>query len=297
MTLSMTGFATRRGQLGPHSWVWDIRSVNGKGLDLRLRLPDWIDGLEAPLRTAVGKALNRGNVNLTLKVSRSGAEESSLRLNAGALRTVLVMLAEVEQQAMTTGVTLAQASQADVLALRGVLETGSETEDTAPLAAALVADFADLLADLQAMRAVEGRALQALVQEQLAQIDALLRDASQEAAARQEQVAATLKDNVKKLMQWSDKMDENRTYQELAMIAVKSDVTEELDRLRAHVDAARALIVSAEPVGRKLDFLMQEFMREANTLCSKAQALALTRVGLDLKTVIDQMREQVQNVE
>ncbi|RUS59130.1 YicC family protein [Pseudorhodobacter sp. E13] len=297
MTLSMTGFATRRGQHGAHAWVWDIRSVNGKGLDLRMRVPDWIDGLEAQLRAALGKALNRGNVNLTLKLSRSGAEESSLRLNPGVLRSVLVMLAEVEQQAMTTGVTLAQASQADVLGLRGVLETATDAEDTAPLAAALMADFADLLAELQAMRAAEGQALQAVVQDQLDQIETLVAAASDEAAARQGQVAATLKDNVKKLLQAAESIDENRLHQELALLAVKADVTEELDRLRAHTQAARALIVSAEPVGRKLDFLMQEFMREANTLCSKAQALALTRVGLDLKTVIDQMREQVQNVE
>lgn len=297
MTLSMTGFATRRGQLGVHGWVWDIRSVNGKGLDLRMRVPDWIDGLEAQLRAALGKALNRGNVNLTLKVSRIGAEETSLRLNPAVLRSVLVMLAEVEQQAMTTGVTLAQASQADVLALRGVLETGGEAEDTAALAAALVADFAVLLEELQAMRAEEGRALHKVVQEQLTQIEALIAAASTEAAARQDVVAETLRNNIKKMMQASDGIDENRLHQELALLAVKSDVTEELDRLRAHTEAARALMSSPDPVGRKLDFLMQEFMREANTLCSKAQALALTRVGLDLKTVIDQMREQVQNVE
>lgn len=297
MIQSMTGFATRRGQYGVHGWVWDIRSVNGKGLDLRLRLPDWIDGLEVQLRAATGKVLNRGNVSLTLKVTREAGEDSALRLNTAVLRSVLVMLAEVEMQAMTTGVTLAQASQADVLSMRGVMETGGVEEDTAPLAAALVQDFAALLADLQSMRAQEGKALHAVLLEQLSLIDSLVATASAEAVLRQDSVAETLRENIKRVMQSTDKVDEARIHQELALLAVKSDVTEELDRLRAHTEAARALLASPDPVGRKLDFLMQEFMREANTLCSKAQALALTRVGLDLKTVIDQMREQVQNVE
>lgn len=297
MTHSMTGFATRRGQFGPYSWVWDLRSVNGKGLDLRLRVPDWVDGLEAQLRTELGRALSRGNVNLTLKVSRDVEGDAAIRLNPAALRAALTMLAAVEAEAMATGVTLAQASQADVLSLRGVMEQSGAQEDTKPLAAALMADVAPLLADFQAMRAAEGAALQTVIQQQLHQIESLTALATTEADSRRDTAAKTLRDNIQKIMQAADGIDESRLAQELALIAVKSDVTEELDRLRAHVTAARGLIGNPEPVGRKLDFLMQEFMREANTLCSKAGALALTRVGLDLKTVIDQMREQVQNVE
>ena len=297
MTYSMTGFATRRGALGPHVWVWDLRSVNGKGLDLRLRVPDWIDGLEAQLRAILGKSLSRGNVSLTLKVSRDAGAEAPLRLNTGALRAAVAMLAELEAEAMSTGVTLAQASQADILCLRGVMEQVGDDGNSAPLLAALMQEFPLLVADLVAMRDEEGRALQAIIRDQLAQIEALVEEAAREAEARRETVAASLRENVKKLLQSADNMDEKRIEQELALLAVKSDVTEELDRLRAHTQAARALIAAQEPVGRKLDFLMQEFMREANTLCSKAQAMALTRVGLDLKTVIDQMREQVQNVE
>lgn len=297
MTYSMTGFATRRGALGPHVWVWDLRSVNGKGLDLRLRVPDWIDGLEAQLRAVLGKSLSRGNVSLTLKVSRDAGAEAPLRLNTGALRAALAMLAELEAEAMSTGVTLAQASQADILCLRGVMEQVGDDGNSAPLLAALMQEFPLLVADLVAMRDEEGRALQAIIRDQLAQIEALVEEAAREAEARRETVAASLRENVKKLLQSADNLDEKRIEQELALLAVKSDVTEELDRLRAHTQAARALIAAQEPVGRKLDFLMQEFMREANTLCSKAQAMALTRVGLDLKTVIDQMREQVQNVE
>ncbi|MGO4908948.1 YicC/YloC family endoribonuclease [Pseudorhodobacter sp. W20_MBD10_FR17] len=297
MTHSMTGFATRRGQFGAHAWAWDLRSVNGKGLDLRLRVPDWIDGLEPQLRALLGKGLDRGNVSLTLKVSREAGGDAPMRLNPAALASALAMLAELEAVAMDNGITLAQASQADVLSLRGVMEQVGDDTDTAPLAAALVADFHGLLADLIVMRVEEGKALHRVIFGQLDQIDALVTDAATIAEARRDTVADTLKENVKKLLQAADNLDEKRIEQELALLAVKADITEELDRLRAHVQAARSLLAADGPFGRKLDFLTQEFMREANTLCSKAQAVALTRVGLDLKAVIDQMREQVQNVE
>jgi uncharacterized protein (TIGR00255 family) len=297
MTHSMTGFATRRGALGPHVWVWDLRSVNGKGLDLRLRVPDWVEGLESQVRAVLAKGLSRGNVSLTLKLNRETGSDAPLRLNLAVLRTALGMLAALEAEAMATGVTLAQASQADILALRGVMEQVGDEGDTASLLAALMQEVPLLLADLVAMRAEEGRALQTVIADHLSQIEALIDEAAREANARRDVVAVTLRENVRKLLQVSDNLDEKRIEQELAILAVKADVTEELDRLRAHCKAARMLIAAKDPVGRKLDFLMQEFMREANTLCSKAQAMALTRVGLDLKTVIDQMREQVQNVE
>lgn len=299
MTISMTGFAARKGQGLGYSWGWDIRSVNGKGLDLRLRVPDWIDGLELALRAELGRAMQRGNVSVTLKVQRDGQAEGAdaLRVNPPALAAVLRALAAVEEAAMQSGVTLAQATAADVLAVRGVLDTTTTDEDTAPLRAAILADLPALLADFTAMRATEGAALNAVIAAQLDRIDHLTRDAALEAAARRDSAAATLRDALARVLANADGVDETRVAQELAMIAVKNDVTEELDRLSAHIAAARALLADPGPVGRKFDFLMQEFMREANTLCSKAQALALTRIGLDLKTVIDQMREQVQNVE
>ncbi|EEW26424.1 YicC/YloC family endoribonuclease [Rhodobacter ferrooxidans] len=297
MTVSMTGFAARKGQGHGHSWAWDIRSVNGKGLDLRLRVPDWIDGLELALRAELGRALQRGNVSLTLKLARDGGEAEALRVNPAVLRGVLAALAQVEAAAMECGMTLAQASQADVLALRGVLESGASDDDTAPLRATLLADLPPLLADFHAARAAEGAALGRVIAAQLDRIAALTELAAAEAAARADSAATTLADNLARVLANSDGVDATRLAQELALLAVKTDVTEELDRLTAHIAAARALLEDAGPVGRKFDFLMQEFMREANTLCSKAQALALTRIGLDLKTVIDQMREQVQNVE
>ncbi len=298
MTVSMTGFAARRGQAAGHVWTWDIRSVNGKGLDLRLRLPDWIDGLELALRAELQKALSRGNVSLSLKVSRdSETPEAGLQVNQTVLPAVLQALRVVEDAAMAAGVTLAQATAADVLAVRGVLETASADEDTGPLRAALLADLPDLLADFAAMRGAEGAALQAVIAAQLDRIATLVSEAKGEADARRNAAAGLLRDSLARVLANADGVDEGRLAQELALIAVKTDVTEELDRLIAHIDAARTLLAEPGSVGRKYDFLMQEFMREANTLCSKAQSLALTRIGLDLKTVIDQMREQVQNVE
>ena len=299
MTVSMTGFAARRGQGAGHGWVWDIRSVNGKGLDLRLRVPDWIDGLELALRGELGRAMSRGNVSLSLKVARDGMGEGAeaLRVNGPALAAVLAAMTQVEQAAMAAGVTLAQPTSADVLAVRGVLDTSAAEIDTGPLRAAILADLPALLADFAAMRAAEGAALQAVIAAQLDRLADLTARAAHEATARREAASAALREALARVLENAEGIDETRLAQELALIAVKNDVTEELDRLAAHITAARALLAETGPVGRKFDFLMQECMREANTLCSKAQSLALTRIGLDLKTVIDQMREQVQNVE
>ena len=299
MTVSMTGFATAKGQGGGYQWLWDLRSVNGKGLDLRLRVPDWIDGLEQALRAELGKAVARGNLSLTLKVQRDNATEaeSGPRVNPAALQAVLRGLADVETAALAAGVTLAQATAADVLVMRGVLETAATDEDTTALRALILADLAPLLVAFNAMRQAEGTALQAVIAGQLDRTASLTADAAREAEARRDAASTALQEALARILPHADGVDETRLAQELAMIAVKTDVTEELDRLSAHVTAARALLAEPGQVGRKFDFLMQEFMREANTLCSKAQALALTRIGLDLKTVIDQMREQVQNVE
>ena len=299
MTISMTGFAARKGQGAGHGWGWDIRSVNGKGLDLRLRVPDWIDGLELALRGELGRALQRGSVSLALKVARDGMADGAegLRVNPPALNAVLAALSCVEAAAMAQGVTLAQATAADVLAVRGVLDASAADIDTGPLRAAILADLPVLLAEFQAMRAAEGAALQGVIAAQLNRIDAQVAQATTEAAARREAQPAALREALARVLANGSGVDETRLAQELALIAVRNDVTEELDRLAAHITAARALLADAGQVGRKFDFLVQEFMREANTLCSKAQSLALTQVGLDLKTTIDQMREQVQNVE
>lgn len=296
--ISMTGFAARRGGGAGYSWVWDLRSVNGKGLDLRLRVPDWIDGLEVAVRGEVQRAVSRGNVSLTLKVVQDeGREDNAFRLNEAVLGAALAALGRVEAAAMNAGVTLTQATAADVLTLRGVIDAAAQDMDTGPLRAALLADLPGLLQDFATMRAREGQALAAILTGQIDLVASLTTNAQRETEARAMTQADTLREAVARVLAANDLVDETRLAQELALLAVKTDVTEELDRLAAHVEAARAHVADPAPAGRKLDFLMQEFMREANTLCSKAQSLVLTRIGLDLKTVIDQMREQVQNVE
>lgn len=293
---SMTGFASAQGAGWGFGWSWELRSVNGKGLDLRLRLPDWIEGLEAGLRARLGEALSRGNVSLSLRLQSEDAA-GGLVLNQSQLGPVLSAMAEVEAQAMEQGLTLAPANAADILALRGVMEQASTVPDITALRAQLLKEFEALLAAFLEMRQGEGRALAGLLDAQLDQIARLTEQAAEIAKARAPEVAAALRANLAKLMDAAEGADETRVTQELAMLAVKSDVTEEIDRLHAHVAAARELIAAGSPIGRKLDFLSQEFNREANTLCSKAQNTALTAVGIELKSVIDQMREQVQNVE
>lgn len=296
MLESMTGYASLKGEGLGHSWTWDLRSVNAKGLDLRLRVPDWIEGLEPAVRGALSKGLVRGSVNLSLRVQRDD-EQGALAVNAAQLDAVLAALQAVEDRAMEQGVTLAPSKASDLIAQRGVMEQAAEEADSKALLTALSGQLPDLLASFKEMRASEGAALESVLNEQLAQVAALTEQAAEVAEARREESAQTLRNNLARVLENADGIDEARVAQELALLAVKADVMEELDRLRAHVDAARALIAKGSPVGRKLDFLMQEFNREANTLCSKAQSVDLTRIGLDLKAVIDQMREQVQNVE
>lgn len=296
MIRSMTGFASASGALDPHSWGWELRSVNGKGLDLRLRVPDWIDGLEAGLRKELGNAVTRGNVTCGLRVTRAETG-GTLTVNTAQLETVLAALHRIEQSAMDAGVSLAPSKATDIVTMRGVLEQSQSQDDVAALSAALLAEFPAVLADFNAMRAREGAVLADVLDAQLTEIETLTADAAALADARKGEMAKTLQRNLSRVLANSDGIDADRLAQELALIAVKADVTEELDRLGAHVAAARDLLGQGGAVGRKLDFLMQEFNREANTLCSKAQNSDLTRVGLALKAVIDQMREQVQNVE
>jgi uncharacterized protein (TIGR00255 family) len=296
MIHSMTAFATRQGRYADHAWAWEVRGVNGKGLDLRLRVPDWIEGLEAGLRKRLTSALGRGNVTVSLRV-QGGAEAATVGLDSAALDAVLAAMAEVEARAMAQGLTLAPANAADVLALRGVLETAPPDPDTAALGQAILADFEPVLESFVAMRADEGAALGSLLSGHLDEIARLTETAADLLVTRQEDIARQHRAALVRVHGAAPETDPARIAQELALLAVKLDVTEEIDRLRTHVGAARVLLAEGAPIGRKLDFLAQEFNREANTLCSKAQHAGLTEIGLALKTVIDQMREQVQNVE
>lgn len=294
---SMTGYADFSDAAEGIGWTWEVRSVNGRGLDVRVRLPEGVEVLDAAVRAAAGRVLARGSVSATLRLTRS-ATSGSPRLNRAALDAVIAAALAASEVAAAQGLDLAPMTAADLIGARGVLETDAGlTGDDAGFVARIAAGLDGLFASLAAARAAEGRALGAVIGAQLDRVAALAAAARNTALARGQRSGELLRTRVEAVLGTSAPVDEARLAQELALIAVKADVTEELDRLEAHVVAARELLAAGGPVGRRLDFLMQEFNREANTLCSKAGASDLTAIGLDLKVVIDQMREQVQNVE
>jgi uncharacterized protein (TIGR00255 family) len=294
---SMTGFGALNGSSGDWTFSGDIRAVNGRGLDMRFRAPDWIEGLEPVLRKAVQAHVSRGSVTVSIRVARDEAAPT-LALNAAQFQATLELLSEIEAGASAHGLALVPTKASDIAAMRGVVEQrDAGSGDTAALRRAIASAFEAALTAFDDDRAREGAALSAVLLQQLDEVERLQALAAEAAGARADAARAGMERNLARLLEVTEVPDEARLLQELALIAVKTDVTEELDRLTAHVAAARTLLEVQGPVGRKLDFLMQEFNREANTLCSKAQSSALTSVGLDLKAVIDQMREQVQNIE
>jgi len=290
----MTAFASLTGRDDRFGWTWELRGVNGRGLDLRLRLPDSLTGLDQKVRTALSAVLSRGSVTVGLRVTE-GDGPGDLALDTDHLDRVLAAIGRIEQRAQDAGITLTSPTPADILQIRGVQLSASR--EGGPDPDAVFADFERALADFRAMRRGEGKAIAAMLTAQLDDIARLTDAAAAAAADRTPAQKAQLADALRRVQDSADDTDPQRIAQELALIAVRSDVTEEIDRLRAHVAAARELVATDGAVGRKLDFLAQEFNREANTLCSKAGHPPLTAVGLDLKAAIDQMREQIQNVE
>jgi uncharacterized protein (TIGR00255 family) len=291
----MTGFAAGRGAGLGQTWTWELRAVNGRGLDLRLRLPEGIDGLEAGLRARLQEVAARGSVTLSLRMARAPEAEAG-QIDPARLDAVLQAVAAVEARAAAQGLALAPVRATDLLAQRGVLRETAPEADPAALRATLLADVEPVLESFLAMRADEGRALEATLRREIDAVERLAGEAAAAASARADAAGDSLRAALTRLRA-AVEVDEGRIAQELALIAVKSDVTEELDRLASHVAAARALLDAGGAVGRKLDFLTQEFNREANTLCSKSGDTALTAIGLEIKAAVDRMREQVQNVE
>jgi len=296
MIQSMTAFASRTGAFGAVSWAWEMRGVNARGLDVRLRIADGLDGLEQAVRAALSARFSRGNISLTLRVQRDDSA-GALTIDTDQLDRVLDALDQIQERAFEKGVTLAQATSADVLQQKSVVVQGRTDDDTEALVAALLDDLEPLLDDFAAMRRSEGRALRSVLLDHLGRIAELTDDAASAAESRIEETRANMTAALRRVVDEVSEADPARIAQELAIIAVKQDVTEEINRLKVHIDAAKALLDDPKPAGRKLDFLAQEFNREANTLCSKSHAAPLTAIGLDLKAVIDQMREQIQNVE
>ncbi len=294
---SMTGFARSERTSNGFSCQWEIRSVNGRGLDVRVRLPAGFDRLEAPVRTAVSAAFSRGSISATLTF-QAQARAAALCLNEENLKIVLAAAHRLEE---LSG--LAVNDSASLLNVRGVLETREPSDDSQVLETAqavALESLAQALAELKAARQSEGGKLDVFLQDQVMQIERLSNAARASEARTPEAIQARLSGQLSRLMDTNDmqiKLDADRLYQEAVLLAKKADIAEELDRLDAHIASARELLGASGPVGRKLDFLVQEFNREANTLCSKANHIEITRLGLEMKTVIDQFREQVQNVE
>ena len=298
MIASMTGYARAQGADDRRRWVWEARSVNGRNLEIRCRVPQGFERLENPARTAVGGRLKRGNVSLTLTLT-SERQSSPLRINR-ALLTELATLVEVVRK--STG---AAAPSADgLLRVRGVIEEeeedGQTEEQLAILDKALTATLDEVLKALVAARAAEGKALAKVSDGHVGEIESLCKRAAERALAQIGTVRARFESQLAELMGRVPQLSEERFAQEVALLVGKADVREELDRLAAHIAQARTLLAEARvdnPVGRKFDFLCQEFNREANTLCSKSADIELTRIGIDLKGAVERMREQVQNVE
>jgi uncharacterized protein (TIGR00255 family) len=292
---SMTGFGRAGGQDSGASWTWELRTVNGRGLDMRFRLPSSLEAFELRLREEIGKTLARGNcaISLNLKQVSSGAD---FRLNEAAL---LRFEALAERARELTGRTEVL-SLAALLNMKGVVESveGQQSEESSGgLIEGLFASFQQALAAVAEARLAEGGRLAAVLAEKLTEIEALVAEAESSPSRTPEAIRDRLRVHLQRIFGEDVEIDRDRLYQEAVMLATRADIEEEIKRLKSHVAGARELLAENQQVGRKFEFLAQEFQREANTLCSKSNAADITRIGLRLKSAIDQFREQVQNVE
>jgi len=291
---SMTGFAEAHGSRDGARWRWEVKSVNGRGLDVRLRYPPGFDGLEPAARTLAGERFKRGSLQAALTIEAADSARG-LRVDPAALASAIRIAREV---AAETG--LAPARIDGILALKGVIVQDdvlpADERERGARDAAILETLATAFDALARARAAEGHKLLTVLTAQIDEIARLTAQAASLAAAQPAALRDKLAAQVKEMLA-GGMLSEDRLAQEVALLAVKADVREELDRLAAHVQEARTLIAAGEAVGRRIDFLAQEFNREANTLCSKSSDIALTRTGLALKAAIDQFREQAQNVE
>jgi uncharacterized protein (TIGR00255 family) len=294
MLRSMTGFGRAEGQLRGLRWVWELRAVNGKGLDIRLRMPQGYERLEQPVRKNIGKKLSRGNIQAVLTVG-SSSELAPAALNQEMLGVVLSAINTIDSMSER-----APSSAADILAIRGVLETvelSPDEEGLASIKSAMLDDLEAAIDGLVQNRQQEGRALAGVLVACLDKVQELTSRAEEDPSRTSHAIKTRLQKQLKEIEGMDGEFDRDRLHQEVALLATKADIREELDRLTAHTAAARILIQKGSPIGRKLDFLAQEFNREANTLCSKSNAVSLSETGVELKVTIDQFREQCLNVE
>ena len=293
MLTSMTGIASLSGSIGPYDWSMEIRGVNNKGLDIRARVPDWLTGLDQQVRKTIAEEVARGSLQFGLKVSLSETTVQR-QIDPVKLEQILENAVNVAQLAKQKGLEFAPIGLADIAAQNGFMDFEAGDMAKKKLKLMVVSQLPTLIAQFQTARQDEGRALYSVLSAGVAAMKELLTQTADAIQKRSTEFEASLQLAVSRLKQ---EIDPERLAQEMAILAVKSDVTEEIDRLSAHISAADTLLNSQEPAGRKFDFLMQEFNREANTLCSKSSSKELTVIGLEMKVLIDQMREQVQNVE
>jgi len=291
---SMTGFARGHGVAGSYAWSWEIKSVNAKGLDLRLRLPPGWDAIEVPARARAAETLSRGTAYANLTVERKGVA-TTVKVNEPVLSAVLATLKRLHER-----VEAAPATLDGILSLKGVIEITEEDEreeDRRAAEAAILEGFDNALGELVAMRREEGATLGRVLSKRLKEIAALAARAEVAPGRKPEAIKARLAEQVATLLSASTRFDSDRLHQEAIMLASKADIREELDRLASHVAQAQKLLADGGPVGRRLDFLAQELNRESNTLTAKANDVELTNIGLELKSAVEQFREQVQNLE
>ncbi len=295
MTLtSMTGFARGDGEHGTLTWHWEIRTVNAKGLDIRMRLPQGFEGIEQRVRDACRKRLTRGNCFVALSVNRD-AGGTEIQLNETALMQAAAAVRRASE------IIDAEPPRLDgLMSIKGVLEIHEAEDDDDTRAAqieAVISDLEQSLDQVVAARRDEGQRLSDVIKADLAEVARLVQIVENAPARSAETISARLREQIERLLDANSALDEDRLHQEAVMLAAKVDVQEEIERLKAHVAAGEDLLISGEPVGRRLEFLMQEFNREANTICSKSNDKEISHAGLALKSVIDRLREQVQNIE
>jgi len=290
----MTGFARRQGSLDEFLWAWELKCVNGRNLEVRCRFPNGFEALDGFVRAACAERLKRGNLSITLTADDKQTAPT-FRVNEAALAQIARLL-----EGLKGRIEAAPPRLDGLIGLKGVLEI--EEQEVAPEIAerriqAMQADFVACLADLQQARLEEGKKLGVITRQHLSEIERLGRAAAGSAAAQPAALRERLAKQIAELLPPSVSLPDERLAQEVALLAAKADVREELDRLTAHVAAVRGLLDQGGAIGRRLDFLCQEFNREANTLCSKADDLAMTNLGIELKAAIEQLREQAQNIE
>jgi uncharacterized protein (TIGR00255 family) len=290
----MTGFARTSGQFERHRWTWEAKSVNGRSLDVRVKAPYGYDRIELPAKKLASDRLGRGSVSLTLTIESERAA-NTLQVNRDLLDDLIALHGELAGRVASDPPKIET-----LLTVKGMVESAEavETEDdTEKHELAIMQGLTEALDGLIISRGAEGERLHALIEDYVTNLETLCRDARNSGGARVNDIQDRLRRQLEELMEIPNSINEERLAQEVAILATKADVREEIDRLEAHCAASRDLLVDSGPAGRRLDFLCQEFNREANTLCSKSASEELTRIGLEMKAVIDQFREQAQNVE